>query len=266
MKQTKLLDGTPVFCLKIPEAKMLDSHVDGYLKHGIKINDGNTVLDMGANVGVFGLRAIQKGKNVIVHCFEPIPDISIVLKKNAEVFGDNRWFVHEFGISSVADSATFTYFPNTPALSTLHPEQWEENPGAFKEAVKGTMKNPPKGMKWMKWIPTVFSGFIADYLVKGSKKVTCKLNTLSYFIEKENLNTVDLLKVDCEGAEMDVLKGIKDSHWPLIQSIVIEVHDVQGRLDEIKSLLTSKGFSKLIEEREQGLEMTPMYNLFAMRK
>ena len=63
MTKTTLNDGTPVFCLRKPEAKMLDHHVDGYLQNGISINDNDVVFDVGANVGVFGLRAIQKAKN-----------------------------------------------------------------------------------------------------------------------------------------------------------------------------------------------------------
>ena len=57
MTQATLNDGTKVFCLRKPEAKMLDHHVDGYLQNGIKINDGDVVFDVGANVGVFGIRA-----------------------------------------------------------------------------------------------------------------------------------------------------------------------------------------------------------------
>ena len=36
MTQATLNDGTKVFCLRKPEAKMLDHHVDGYLQNGIK--------------------------------------------------------------------------------------------------------------------------------------------------------------------------------------------------------------------------------------
>ena len=52
MTKTKLNDGTPVFCLRKPEAKMLDHHVDGYLQNGISIKDNAIVFDVGANVGV----------------------------------------------------------------------------------------------------------------------------------------------------------------------------------------------------------------------
>jgi predicted RNA methylase len=81
MKKTKLRDGTVIYCLRKPEAKMLDHHVEGYLQHGIAINDGDVIFDVGANIGVFGIRALQYGPNVKTYCFEPIPEIAEVLHK-----------------------------------------------------------------------------------------------------------------------------------------------------------------------------------------
>jgi FkbM family methyltransferase len=265
MAKSKLLDGTEVYCLRRPEAKMLDHHVDGYLQNGISIQDGDTVFDVGANIGVFGIRALQKAKDVKVYCFEPIPDIAAILQANAEKFGHGNMHVFNCGISEAPSTASFTYFPNTPALSTLHPEQWDNDPGAFAKAVKGTMKNPPEGMKWMKLIPTFLSGVIAYFLVRGKKKVDCELRTLSSIIEKEGVEKIDLLKIDCEGAEWSVLQGIEDQHWDRIRTMVIEVHDKDERLNKVKSLLSSKGFNFLHAEREKGLEDTPMFNLFARK-
>lgn len=265
MTRTTLSDGTRVHCLRRPEAKMLDHHVDGYLQHGIQISDNSIVFDVGANIGIFGIRAMQRAKNVSVYCFEPIPDIAGILQKNADQHGHGRMKVFNCGVSDSTGSATFTYFPNTPALSTSHPEQWENDPGAFAKAVKGTMKNPPDGMKWMRLIPPVFAGIIAHFLVKGSKEITCNLIPLSDIISNEGLNRIDLLKIDCEGAEWSVIQGIRYEHWSMIQSMVIEIHDKDGRLAMVKELLTEKGFGFLHAEREKGLEDTPMYNLFARR-
>jgi len=265
MTKTTLNDGTPVYCLRKPEAKMLDFHVEGYLQNGISIEHNAIVFDVGANVGVFGLRAVQKAKNVNVYCFEPIPDIFSVLKKNSEEYGNGRIHVFQLGVSDVTTDATFTYFPNTPALSTLHPEEWEKDPKAFSRAVKGTMKNPPDGMRWMKLIPPIFSGIIAHFLVRGKKKVDCKLVPLSSIIAKEDIDRIDLLKIDCEGAEWSVLNGIKEEDWPKIKSLVIEVHDIDHRLEKVKQLLTEKGFSRLHCESEVGLEGTGMFNIFALR-
>ena len=74
--KTTLVDGTTVYCIQKPEARMLDHHVEGYLRHGIAIHENSVVLDVGANIGVFGVRANQKAKGVKVFCFEPIPLIS----------------------------------------------------------------------------------------------------------------------------------------------------------------------------------------------
>ena len=262
---TKLADGTPIHCIRKPEARMLDHHVEGYLQHGIHIKEGDIVFDVGANVGVFGVRALQKAEGVKVFCFEPIPDIAEALRSNATLHGDGRMTVIQEGVSSTIGEATFTYFPNAPALSTAHPEQWDENPGAFKEAVKSTMKNPPESMRWMRWIPTVFSGLIAKHLVKGRCTITCKLTTISEVISTFNLERIDLMKIDCEGAEWDTLMGIGDENWSKIKSLVIEVHDEGGRLDNVKSLLLEKGFVNQVVEQEEGLENSKMFNLFALR-
>lgn len=265
MKSTKLNDGTKVYCLKAPEAKMLDHHVDGYLQNGISIKDGDVVFDVGANIGIFGVRATQKNKDVKVYCFEPIPDIAEVLSQNATEFSNGGMVVKQCGLSDEEGMVEFTYFPNTPALSTFRPEDWDRDPKAFKEAVKGTMKNPPREMRWMKWIPTFTAPLIAKHLLKGKKQVQCNLRTMSSVIEEESVEKIDLLKVDCEGAELSVLLGIKDEHWPLIKSAVIEIHDLDNRLQVVSDLLKKQGFTKIMTEREKGLENTAMFNLFALR-
>ena len=109
MTQTILNDGTPIFCLRKPETKMLDHHVEGYLQNGIAIDENDVVFDVGANVGVFGLRAIQKAKNVRAYCFEPIPDIFSVLKKNAEVHGQGRIHTFQLGISDTSETVSYTH-------------------------------------------------------------------------------------------------------------------------------------------------------------
>ena len=265
MKSTKLADGTKVFCLRAPEAKMLDHHVDGYLQNGIEINDGDVIFDVGANIGVFGVRAVQKFPNTQVYCFEPIPDIYEVLKGNAELHSKDRFHVLPYGISDTNETVEFSYYPNTPALSTFHPEDWDSDPKAFQRAVKGSMKNPPPGMGWLRLIPTFFSGIIAKNLVKGKKQVKCQIRNTSDVIKELGVDKIDLLKIDCEGAELGVVKGINSEDWKKVKATVIEVHDNEGRLDFISNLLKENGFSSIHIEKEQGLEETKLYNIFATR-
>lgn len=265
MKKVRLQDGTQIYCLKAAEAKVLDHHTEGYLQHGVSIKEGDIILDIGANIGVFGIRAIQKFERVQVHAFEPIPDIFGVLKANAEKFDKNRFHVHQYGIATKSEEVVFSYFPNTPALSSFHMEDWEENPSAFKEAVKGSIKNPPEGMKWMRLIPTCFAGAIAKNLLKGKKQIHCMIRNTSEVIEALKLDRVDLLKVDCEGAELEVIQGIEDADWPKIKSVVVEVHDNDNRLDKVSEILRKAGFENMHIEKEKGLESTQLYNIFATR-
>ncbi|MBL8857220.1 MAG: FkbM family methyltransferase [Planctomycetes bacterium] len=46
------------------------------------LNPGDRVLDLGANVGWFGVQAVMAGADV--HCFEPVPAIADVCEKNLE--------------------------------------------------------------------------------------------------------------------------------------------------------------------------------------
>jgi phthiocerol/phenolphthiocerol synthesis type-I polyketide synthase E len=44
-------------------------------------------------------------------------------------------------------------------------------------------------------------------------------------MREHGVDSVDLVKVDVEGSEMEVLEGIADEDWPRLRQPVIEVHD-----------------------------------------
>ena len=83
-------------------------------------------------------------------------------------------------------------------------------------------------------------------------KVNARLVTLSSIIEDEGIDRIDILKVDVEGAELAVLRGIADKHWPKVQQLALEVESFAMR-DKIVALLAKKGFdtSSVASERER---------------
>ena len=85
MKKINLTDGTKIHCLKETEALVLDEHISGYLEIGLDISEKDTIIDVGANIGVFGVRLSQKFQNISIYSFEPIPEIYKSLKKNSEL-------------------------------------------------------------------------------------------------------------------------------------------------------------------------------------
>lgn len=264
MNSTTLKDGTQVYCLKSIEAQFLDGHIENYLAHGINIKDGDTVFDIGANIGLFGVRLMQQHPNVKVFAFEPIPSIFEVLQANAQKFGAGRFTPLPYGVSEKIGMATFSYYPDTPALSTAHADMWTDD--SFGEAVKGSVNNAPKNMRWIRWIPGFLHKLIAKYLRRNVQQINCELCTVSSIIQEYKIPKIDILKIDCEGAELAVLQGINALDWPKIHSVVSEVHDINNRLSEITALLQDKGFTQIHTEKEAGFEKTALINIYATRE
>ena len=266
MKKIKLNDGTPIYCIKETEAIVLDEHIKGYFDFDFELQDGDIVIDVGANIGVFGLRLSQILKNIHIHAFEPIPEIHAVLKKNAKISLNNNFNTYRMGLSNKKDHIHFTYYPNSPALSTAQPEIWQDNHDNFIEAVKGSILNVPTNIWWAKFIPPFFAPLIAKYLKLNQKKVKSHVITISDFIEKNHIKKIDLLKIDCEGHEVKVLKGIKNNHWVLIKRIIMEVNDINNDFEIVKSILSKNGFRDIQSEKEKGFEKTSLMNIYATRQ
>ncbi len=262
MTTTTLVDGTRVFCLKPNEAKVLDSHIEGYMHHGITVKPGDTVFDVGANIGLFGVRMAQRCKGDIqLFAFEPIPNIRACTIKNLEAWANAH--VLPFGVSREPGEATFTFYPNAPSLSTSKNEDWDHQDGAFEEAVAGNTRAAP--MWYARLVPRFLAGPIAKYLRKNTTQVHCELVTLSEIIETHKIKKLNLLKIDCEGAEEDALLGLKNEHWEIIEQAVVEVHDIDGRLDRITNMLRFHGLTELVIEKEEALKSTRLSNVYAHR-
>ena len=96
------------------------------------------------------------------------------------------------------------------------------------------------------------------------REVDCRMKTLSQVLRESRVEWIDLLKIDAEKSELDVLRGLADEDWSRIGQIVIEVHDLEGRLEAIRSLLAGKGFGVAVEQ-DAFLAGTPIFNLYCVR-
>lgn len=65
-----------------------------------------------------------------------------------------------------------------------------------------------------------------------------------------------LVKMDCEGAEYEILDATSDSDWEAVEAIILEYHPVAGRggWAEIQRRLTSFGFEVAWHENTRGRE------------
>lgn len=86
-----------------------------------------------------------------------------------------------------------------------------------------------------------------------SKKIPINIITLDNFINKNKIQNIDLLKIDTEGYEYNVLKGLNINH-KIIKLIYFEHHydDMilkNYKFFDIHKLLVSYGFKKVIKNK-----------------
>ena len=194
---------------------------------------------------------------------EPVPAIFECLAANAKRHGEGRFIPLECGISSQPSRAQFTYYPNSPALSTSRPEQWTAE--ALEEAVEGSLKNPPDDLWYIKYLPRFVAKWFALRMRNSAKTFECELKTISNLISEHHLEEMDLLKIDCEGAEYDGLIGIGESDWSKVKQVVVEVHDIDDGLSRVKARLNEIGLNSMVIEQESSLEGTKLFNIYPLR-
>lgn len=98
------------------------------------------------------------------------------------------------------------------------------------------------------------------------EKHECAMTTVSDIVQDNSLSKIDLLKIDVERAELDVLFGISRTDWRLISQVVLEVHDVQGRLEHILELLEhTAGFTSVTVTQDETLTGSTLYNIYCSR-
>ena len=87
-------------------------------------------------------------------------------------------------------------------------------------------------------------------LLKHKQKIS--IITLSNIIKKYMINTIDILKIDTEGFELNVLKGIKEADYKKIEYIYFEHHydlmiNKGYTFSDINSFLVKNNFKKIFK-------------------
>ena len=243
-----------IACLNRNEADLIYREIfeeRTYLRHGIALQDGACVFDVGSNIGLFTLFVHQEVRNPRVFAFEPIPAVFEKLRANGDLYGlDAKLF--NFGISDSSREAPFTFYPQWSGMSSLYADAAED------EAItRAFLRNQDSRLAEH-----------ADELLDGrfsGQTVVCRLRTLSEVIREQGVERIDLLKIDVERSELDVLEGIDDEDWPKIRQIVIEGNGHGEEIAHLSALLERRGFHVAADD-EGLLAGTGMFNLYARRE
>ena len=268
--ETTLPNGMKIFYLRKEEVSIVYEQIQEYFKNGIELYEGDTVFDVGANIGLFTLQVYQLcRKNVSIYAFEPIPVIFDVLHRNAKRFDPEKIKVFPCGLSRECKTMTFAYHPRATALSTAYPDGSNEEQDQLKKAILRNLKSAPPYLRRLRWLPPSLRSLILDHRLRSAfqiEQVTCQLRTVSDILRNHIVQRIDLLKVDVEKSELDVLLGIEGQDWPKIKQIVVEVHDLEHRVEKITALLKEHGFRKITVEQEPIFKDYNIFNLYALRQ
>ncbi|MBE9040263.1 FkbM family methyltransferase, partial [Oscillatoriales cyanobacterium LEGE 11467] len=230
-----------------------------YLRNGITLKDDACVIDIGANIGLFGLFVQRQAPNARIYAFEPAPHTFERLQSNIALYCKGAK-AFNCGLADRNRTETFTFYPNSSVFSGFFADSHDDEQ-AIRAVVLNMLGkyNALEGEELEAW---------ADELMAGRLDVEtyqAQLRSLSDVIDAEGIDRIDLLKLDAEKSELPVLQGIEARHWSMIQQMVVEVHDREGHIiAEVKQLLIDKGFHLHIDE-ETLLHGSGLYNIYATR-
>jgi FkbM family methyltransferase len=215
---------------------------ESYLQNGVLLRSDAVVFDVGANIGMFALFVAARCPSAHVFAFEPVPEVYAVLAANVESRGISAE-LFPYGLSDRAGEVRFNYYPGISIMSCRSDyAAFDNERQLLKLYVEHARESGPPGRE--EHLANVEALLEREF--EWADRV-CALRRTSAVIAETGVPRIDLLKIDVQRAELDVLLGIDDRHWPLVQQVVMEVHDetgnpTAGRLPTVVDLLTDKGF------------------------
>ncbi len=217
-------DGLQVFASSNIEARFLYQEIfrDGCYDP-VDLREQPFVIDAGANIGLFALFVKLRCPGAEILAFEPSPETAAILRQNIGLHRLSGVTVREVALGSSAEQdAPFVYYPALPGNSTRYPE------------LTGSAKTV---------LGRAFSPRVAERLFRG-RQISVPVERLSAFLAAGR--PVNLVKIDVEGAELDVLRGIDAAHWPLIRHAIVEVTDHGDQLAAVCDLLGRHGLETTV--------------------
>lgn len=224
---------------------------NAYLRHGIGLPADPVVVDVGANIGMFSLLVAQRSSGARIIAVEPVAELAHATSVNAELHGADVTVLN-CGLGSRSGEAAFSYYPNNTLMSGMYGDLEED---------RAVLRS------YLRTAPEAEPGRQFDRLVDDRMRAEprwCRLTTLPEVVAAHGIDRIDLLKVDVEKAEADVLAGIDPGTWDRIDQLVIEVHDLNGRLQAVLDQVAARGFDA-VHEQDRRLAMTPCHNVYARR-
>ncbi|MDD2677370.1 MAG: FkbM family methyltransferase [Methylacidiphilaceae bacterium] len=190
----------------------------------------HTVIDIGANIGLFSLFAAERFPQARILAFEPWEENFRYLEK---LVRDNRLPVHPFPEALAATSGTLSlHLPRSERFSS-----------------RATVFSQPPGPSWSS---------------QEDLRIEVPSVTLEEVFRREKLVRCDLLKMDCEGSEYSILYGTPPELLARIRRMAIEVHPGSAPAENLASLTAYLSALGFLTTTRAATEFTAM--LYAWRR
>ncbi len=252
-----LPDGSPVAHLKKNETDSIYDEIfvrQVYLRHGIAIQDGDCIVDVGANIGLFTVFASRLERNLRILCFEPDPAAYTCLSANAEAWGTAVQCL-PYGLARESKSAEASFFEALSGSSGAYDDAATEREAARNHAPNQQLESHNE--QFAEEIGES-SDISLDTGIKSSQP-----RTLSGVIAAEGIKRIDLLRINVEESELDVLQELSPDDWSKIRQLVVRV-DHRENLESITTLLEQHRYEVLAEHSSSLSETQPSY-VYAIR-
>ncbi|MDQ7808902.1 FkbM family methyltransferase [Amycolatopsis sp. A133] len=230
------------------EVSFLREEVGAYFAHGVELTPGATVLDVGANIGVFSAAVYERlDGDVRIYAFEPLPPLHATLERNGRDFFGGRLTALPYGLAAGEDELDFSYFP----AATIFSSSWRDEANIEAERRRVTasvvemIRRGGLGAALRRVPAPILRGIVGRKLrvMRELETHRVRVRPLSVVLDEQGIERVDLLKVDVEGAELDVLRGLDDRHWPLVRQAVVEVEGWRRNRDTVREVFAARGFA-----------------------
>lgn len=190
-----------------------------YLKHlprEVLALDRPVIVDIGANAGFFSLFMFSRYRNVTVYSFEPMPFNFQVLNEYHAAYPSFDWHIHQQAVSN-SKEPIILHATYLDAFTTM---------------------------------ATVFDA------PGNRQQIEVEATSLSDIISENAINRIDILKLDCEGAEYSILYALPPELLKKVRTLMIETHQGSGNdenLDALTSFLEQHGFAlHVLAEEKSG--------------
>jgi 31-O-methyltransferase len=248
-----------------------------YVRHGIEVPDGSTVFDVGANIGLFSAALAHRRRDLKLHLFEPVPSTFAILERNAErLLAGAEVELHAVALGERPGRATLELNPRWSLDAGIDTQNFARDArrrvgldawtralvhdaaraGGISPRLAGRLerllRKPLAGRVLLGGV-WLLERVLTHLQRRKVQRVECDVTTVSEAIRNGGVQAVDLLKIDVEGAEWDVLQGVDDADWARLRQLVLEVHNVSGRVARIRELLESKGFAVAVDQDDWAL-------------